>query len=201
MTSTECVGWEGERCWSFNPHVHRFCFCSLWATSGWTKKTNHTNSQKRDLYFCWTKIKAESREVFSCSCCSFCPAIHSSWKTQPLHDLLWSRTLPESGGGFAKEWKPVFSSFFVFFVDSESHPGALSQTLRSHLPGTTAGHEQRLKSCFLVTHSAYWDANRPLCGGSEQTRSRCPGQILPVSYPLTALTSFQCYLCFCFQQR
>ncbi len=92
------------------------------------KTESYQLSEKGFVFFLfWTRIKAESIEVFSFLCCSFCPAIHSSWKTKPLHDPPWSRTLPESGRGLAKNWKPVFSSFFAFcwfwswsaFTDSE----------------------------------------------------------------------------------
>ena len=122
--------------------------------------------------FFWTLIKAESRGVFSFVWCSFCPVIHSSWKTKPLHDPPWSRTPPESGGGHAKNWKLFFFVLlFSLLVDSERHPGRFSQTLRSHLPGSTSGQERRLKRRFLVIYDDL------LRGGAEQTQSHRPGQI------------------------
>lgn len=120
MTSTECVGWEGECCWSFKspcaPVVLRQSVSKRWMNK---KTESHQLSEKGFVFFfcffCfWTVLKAESKEVFSFLCCSTYPAIHSRWKTKPLHDPPWSRTPPESGGGLAKNWKPVFSSFFAF---------------------------------------------------------------------------------------
>lgn len=92
-----------------------------------------------------------------------------------------------------------FVFYFLFHSDSESHPRALSQTLRSHLPGSTAGREWKLKSCFLVIHV---ELKMPadLCVVALNRHGHIDLSILLVSYPLTALTflfnSFQCYLCF-----
>lgn len=155
MTSTECVGWKEsvvglESPWA--PTLHLQSVSNQWMNKKEKKeKQNHTNSQKRDLYFFlffWTKIKAESREVIF-SCCSFCPAIRCSWKTKPRNDLLRS---PSQAEDSLKTGNLFFGfGFFPFF--SESHPRALSQTLRSHLSGSTAGRETRRAAfCFFT-----WD--------------------------------------------
>lgn len=53
----------------------------------------------------------------------------------------------QGGRGLSENWKPVV---FWLCVDSGSHLRALSQTLRSRLPGWAAGREGRLKSCLAV---------------------------------------------------
>lgn len=42
------------------------------------KKKRTVLSLRKGICIFWTKIKAESGEVFSFLCCSFCPAIHLS---------------------------------------------------------------------------------------------------------------------------
>lgn len=52
MNSTECVGWEGESCLTFNLHLLCWAVLLQSISNQWmNKKPNHTNSQKRDLYF------------------------------------------------------------------------------------------------------------------------------------------------------
>lgn len=53
------------------------------------QKTKSYQLSEKGFLFFWTKIKAESREVFVL-CCSFCPAIHSSWKTKSRLDPPWT---------------------------------------------------------------------------------------------------------------
>lgn len=143
------------------------------------KKQNHTNSQKRDLFFgfFWTILKRrEQQGLQSFLCFSTYPAIHSSWKTKPLHDPLWSRTPPESGRGLTKNWKPVFSSSFAFCLFLKTSRSVLtdSQILsaRQHRGDRTEAEEPPLG----YSRGTY-DASRPWCGGAEQTWSHQPGQI------------------------
>lgn len=140
-------------------------------------------------------------------CCSFCPVTPCSWKTKPCYDLcglvLYSSRAEDclkTGNMFLGYlFFFCFVFYFLFHSDSESHPRALSQTLRSHLPGSTAGREWKLKSCFLVIHV---ELKMPadLCVVALNRHGHIDLSILLVSYPLTALTflfnSFQCYLCF-----
>lgn len=140
-------------------------------------------------------------------CCSFCPVTPCSWKTKPCYDLcglvLYSSRAEDclkTGNMFLGYlFFFCFVFYFLFHSDSESHPRALLQTLRSHLPGSTAGREWKLKSCFLVIHV---ELKMPadLCVVALNRHGHIDLSILLVSYPLTALTflfnSFQCYLCF-----
>lgn len=161
------------------------------------KKTeSHQLSEKGFVFFLsfffWTLIKAENGGVFSFVCCSFCPVIHSSWKTKPLHDPPWSRTPPESGGGHAKNWKLFFLFFFFRFLlilrDILDGFHRLSDPISlAALQGKSGGWRDAF---WLFT----WDLRRPFARWCRTDTVTSAWSNLPVSYPLTALTFFQCYL-------
>lgn len=136
-----------------------------------------TESYQFGICTFWTKIKAESRDVFifcvALSALRFAPAE----KQNPCMTFC-GLTLHQSQAEDSLKTGKQFFLLFLFFGDSESHPGALSQTLRSHLPGSTAGQERRLKSCFLVIHEGLKTPS-DLCvvAPYRHGRSHRPGQI------------------------
>lgn len=81
----------------------------------------------------------------------------------------------------------------LFFV--HNHPGALSETLRYHLPSNTAGQERRRRSCFLIIHGGLKGASRPL----RWSRTGADESACFVSIDCTDF--FRCYLCFFFYNK
>lgn len=163
------------------------------------KTESHQLWEKRFvIFFFWDHIKSrEQRGLQFFLCCSIYPAIHSSWKTKPLHDPPWSRPPPDSGGGLAKNWKPVFSSFFAFSL--LIFKVILERSHRLLHPISLAAQQGKNGGWRAAFWLFTWDLWRQptfvwWCQTDAVTSARSN---LPVSYPLTALTFFN-GICFVF---
>lgn len=130
--------------------------------------------------FFWTIFKAESKEVFSffwaaLSTLRFTPAEKQN-PCMTLHGLALHQSQAEDSLRTGNLFFFLLSLLFLLLLlIFESHPGAFSQTLTTHLPGSTTGQERRLESCFLL-HVGLMTPTDLCVVVPKQTRSHQPGQ-------------------------